>query len=224
MVLGEQLVQGVDYAYTIQGWLKGMNSTSNYNGLYDMAHDGEVGGQNQYIARDVVGFNLTYFVNDYLTINGYNPFLSVPGDDANGTPMRKNLFNGNISSMAVNIKKFDYPLLYSYKYDQLNRLRAVDAYDSLFENTNQWNPHPYRSFRERITYDPNGNIQTANRYWKYDDTRLDSLVYHYTAGTNKLDHIDDREGSSLYGQAHDLQDQVSGNYGYDAIGNLIKIA
>jgi YD repeat-containing protein len=42
-----------------------------------------------------------------------------------------------------------------------------------------------------------------------------------SAGT-KLDHIDDREGSGLYGQAHDLQDQVSENYGYDEIGNLIK--
>src|SRR5205085_6540051 len=40
VVLGDQQVQGLDYAYTIQGWLKGVNS-STLRSIYDMGEDGK---------------------------------------------------------------------------------------------------------------------------------------------------------------------------------------
>jgi hypothetical protein len=39
-VLGQQQVQGIDYAYTLQSWLKGVNSSS-LNPVYDMGEDGK---------------------------------------------------------------------------------------------------------------------------------------------------------------------------------------
>ena len=53
LVLGEEQVQGVDYAYTLQGWLKGGNSTQ-LHPEQDMASDGLSSSQYQYIARDAV--------------------------------------------------------------------------------------------------------------------------------------------------------------------------
>ncbi|RYY46515.1 MAG: RHS repeat protein, partial [Chitinophagaceae bacterium] len=55
--LGEQTVQGLDYAYTIQGWLKGINTT-NLGATNDMGGDGQV--QNS-IPKDELGFSLNYF-------------------------------------------------------------------------------------------------------------------------------------------------------------------
>jgi RHS repeat-associated protein len=41
VVLSHQQVQGIDYAYTLQGWLKGVNSTS-LNPGFDMGGDGKI--------------------------------------------------------------------------------------------------------------------------------------------------------------------------------------
>ncbi len=54
---------------------------------------------------------------------------------------------------------------------------------------------------------------------------MDSLTYFYTGGTNRLDHIRDRNAGSTahsnnYAPAVDIKDQAAGNYTYDAIGNL----
>ncbi len=57
MILGDQLVQGTDYAYTLQGWLKGVNSTG-LKEKVDMGRDGNTTAgntQNQYIEKDEYG-------------------------------------------------------------------------------------------------------------------------------------------------------------------------
>ncbi len=134
-ILGQQQVQGIDYAYTLQGWLKGVNSTG-LNPEHDMGNDGKAGSVQEHVARDVYGFNLNYFTgtftHDYNSINNKDPF---PGNGGLLNGNHRNLFNGNITSMAVNIK---FPgeaenvvrgaQLYNYKYDQLNRLVAMDVY------------------------------------------------------------------------------------------------
>ena len=122
MELGDDKVQGVDYAYTIQGWIKGVNSVS-LDPNNDMGSDGD----NNPVAKDVFGYMLNYFNGDYYPIGGnvswhakLNPntssFLSGPDD----------LFNGNIRSMSTSIESFmaDGPMGYMYKYDQLNRIKS----------------------------------------------------------------------------------------------------
>src|SRR5690606_15163181 len=156
MVLGQLQVQGVDYAYTLQGWLKGVNSTA-LNPDYDMGEDGKAGGAHSHVARDVYSYQLNYFNGDYLPVNsnvrpfaGHSAYLAT-----------RELFNGNISSMAVNIGKFEMPQLYSYTYDQLNRITGMNVHRELDTENNLWTSRVSNivdDYKERVSYDGNGNI------------------------------------------------------------------
>jgi len=221
-VLGQQQVQGVDYAYTLQGWLKGVNSSS-MNSDYDMGQDGKTTSTNKYVARDEYGFNLNYFTGEYSPINsdvtafaGHTAFMP--------TGAYKPLYNGNISSMAVNIRKFAQPQLYNYGYDQLNRITKMDVYRGLNESNNQWaNPlTAVGDYKERVSYDANGNILSYVRHGYGSNLPMDSLNYYYLDKTqsNLLEHISDGVSSSAY--TNDLKNQGNYNYHYDKIGNIIS--
>jgi RHS repeat-associated protein len=220
-VLGQQQVQGIDYAYTLQGWLKGVNSTS-LNADHDMGLDGKVSGNNWYIGRDAYGFNLNYFTGEYKSINtSVNPF---PGHSAYLGSSYRPLYNGNISSMAVNIGKFNQPQLYNYEYDQLNRIVGMDVYRGLDQTNNNWNSLAVSSdYKERVQYDANGKILKYLRQGHGSNLTMDSLSYNYYSGTNKLSHIRDQVNGSTSHNANyteDLNDQGTNNYTYDEIGNL----
>ena len=220
-LLGDQQVQGLDYAYTIQGWLKGVNSTSATSAT-DMGEDGKTGGPGSNIARDILGYSLNYFGGDYAPINtGADPFPNTSGSLTTKNAYRP-LYNGNISSMAVNIKPLNQPFLYNYKYDQLNRLTGMDTYGGLDTVNNNWNAISFtKAYNERVSYDGNGNILKYNRYFDNQSTIMDSLTYHYTANTNKLSSVTD-QSQGLVNGARKIKNQSTGNYEYDEIGNLIK--
>ncbi len=152
-ILGGQQVQGLDYAYTLQGWLKGVNSTS-LNTNYDMGGDGSL------VARDAYSFGLNYFTGDYAPINStVSPFPGFSGLMPDG--YYKPLYNGNISAMAVNIGQFHNPILYNYQYDQLNRIVQMDAMTGLDTTNNTWNVlTALDDYQERVAYDANGNINS----------------------------------------------------------------
>ncbi|HVG16539.1 MAG TPA: RHS repeat-associated core domain-containing protein [Chitinophagaceae bacterium] len=222
-VLGQQQVQGVDYAYTLQGWLKGVNSTS-LNAGFDIGEDGKLNSQGQFIALDVYSFGLNYFTGDYSSISGANPF---PGSSGYLAGSYKPLYNGNISSMAVNIGKLNDPLLYSYTYDQLNRITAMDAFRGLNQVNNEWNSlAAINDYKERISYDANGNILKYLRHGHGSKLSMDSLNYNYNRDSfgilqnNRLSYVRDSVSSQEY--AEDLDIQTAGNFTYDLIGNLVK--
>ena len=147
-ILGHNQVQGIDYAYTLQGWLKGVNSTSVSDGSFDMGGDGKAGGGNSNIGRDAYGFALSYYNNDYNSISSsIKPFANAA---AAGFGF-KALYNGNIAAMGVNIPKVGEPLLYTYTYDQLNRITKMFTYKGLNPNTNNWNVSATQNYREQIT-------------------------------------------------------------------------
>jgi hypothetical protein len=119
--IGDQQVQGMDYAYTLQGWLKGINSTGGTM-ANDMGADGKVGGANQYTATDAMGLTLNYFAGEYGGIGGEDPFPGYSGKLPMG--QYRPLYNGNISSLSIHQKKFEgsNPLIfYNYK-----RMRIMD--------------------------------------------------------------------------------------------------
>src|SRR6185437_10105898 len=114
-LIGQNQVQGLDYAYTLQGWLKAVNG-STLDSVNDMGHDGDPAVQSRkYIAKDAYGFSLHYFNSDYFPING--SALDTGLQSKLGASY-KGLYNGNISSMAVNIGILNAPKLYNYRYDQ----------------------------------------------------------------------------------------------------------
>jgi RHS repeat-associated protein len=233
VTLGEQQVQGLDYAYTLQGWLKGMNSTGGTDS-FDMGADAHAGSLNQYVAKDALGLTLNYFDNDYTAINGM-PFPGYSGFIPSSA--YRPLYNGNISSSSVYQKKFDYssspggPLIfYNYKYDQLNRLTGQDAYRGLYNTSSGlWDSLQTmgENLKERIAYDANGNIMKYLRN-SIDPTqvRMDSLHYEYYANTNRLRRIRDSVPANGFVDPNnriiDIDGQADNNYGYDAIGNLVR--
>jgi hypothetical protein len=112
-------VQGIDYAYTLQGWIKGVNSNSLDN-TRDMGQDGLSGGHydedntdiHKAIAKDAFGFTLNYFKNDYNAISSlrWNDKADRFESSTVGSQMeaaRYDLFNGNISSMVSTITEID---------------------------------------------------------------------------------------------------------------------
>jgi hypothetical protein len=117
------------------------------------------------------------------------------------------------------------PLLYNYTYDQLNRLTKMDAFYGLNQNTNSWSGlNTTLDYKERIAYDPNGNISKYLRNSNNNagtEHAMDSLNYFYNTATNQLNHIKDN-AEDWIGGGKDLQDQSSNNYGYDPSGNMIK--
>lgn len=217
-VIGQQQVQGVDYAYNLQGWMKGVNSSAPAS-AYDMGGDGNTAG---FVARDAFGFGLHYFGSrDYKPVStAVKPFA-----DAASAEFRP-LFNGNIATMNVSLPSLGVPLLYGYKYDVLNRLKGMKAMQGMNTANNTWSPVVLPDFKEDITYDPNGNILTYNRNgnntFAGKPLGMDSLNYTYKTGTNKLDFVNDQVNDPAYGS--DIDRQLAGNYQYDAIGNLISDA
>ncbi|HRO46818.1 RHS repeat-associated core domain-containing protein [Agriterribacter sp.] len=205
-VIGENQVQGIDYAYTLQGWLKAVNGAFT---------------EENPVSKDAYGFSLHYYGNDYTAINASGAYsgLSTKLEMFNAY---KPLFNGNISSMAVNIGRLGAPLLYNYQYDQLNRLTGMDAYKGNTTGKNIWDNGltVTQEYKESISYDANGNILAYNRNGLGSALAMDNLTYHYQPGNNKLDHVKDRVPASAYPE--DIDDQQPGNYAYDETGNLIK--
>jgi RHS repeat-associated protein len=114
-------------------------------------------------------------------------------------------------------------MLYNYRYDQLNRITGMDGFYGLDQEGNSWaGLMPTQDFKERVAYDGNGNIQKYLRN-NFGETGLpmDSLVYGYQTGTNKLAQIRD-SAADFVGGGYDLHSQPANNYAYDSIGNLIK--
>ena len=225
-VVGQNQVQGVDYAYTLQGWLKGINASA-IGSAFDMGNDGYSGSYNQYVARDVYGFALHYFGNDYKPI--YN--LSLPFARMNTSVLTdfKPLYNGNIAAISQNQVSFTKPLLFAFSYDQLNRLVKMRAYKNNFGTFNQlnnWTPASIDDYSEDISYDANGNILKYKRFANSTDANLtnaavmDSLNYYYEPNSNRLDRITDNVAAAKF--SIDIDSQPTDNYSYDAIGNLIR--
>jgi len=342
---GQQRVQGIDYAYTLQGWLKGVNSTAlsaasagscpegtvlgselivtgreqlgkpsiytasqaiifdpnfvsddidafetlidpnatvctpgqgNQSNPYtpgDMGRDGDPTGDiNSTAARDAFGFALNYYNNDYTAIGtGVQSFAtglhSLPqwtnNGVADGMVTGEPLFNGNIASMLVNIPKLGIagdgvsganPILYGYRYDQLNRIVGMNAYKNDPANTqaNTFSPQVMADYKERISYDPNGNILSYHRNGTSAPpaqgggtagTAMDDLTYRYLyakTDNSKGEYIpgvvvNDPLFSHYTNQLASVQDAIGDanytididnqdalNYVYDNIGNLVK--
>jgi len=225
-VLGNETVQGVDYAYTLQGWLKGING--NYlQSANEMGKDGLTGSPTATVAQDVMALSLDYYKGDYKPIGPTAIAFPLAWNPGSPTVAGQDLFNGNISRSTLALSKLEdgKPVGYSYGYDQLNRLlhmrqQPLTAGATTWGALPETGPQPYK---EDVTYDGNGNILTFLRNGQGSASsplEMDKLTYIYKTGTNQLRRINDAVTTSISG---DIKNQTkTDNYVYDEIGNLTE--
>lgn len=232
-LLGDNKVQGLDYTYTLQGWIKGVNSN-----VMDMVKDpGKDGQLSTKTGRDVFSYSLGYYNGDYAPIAGSMQFLATVSNDNLDAP-NSGLFNGNIRHMVTSLTDNTGVQMegqgYVYRYDQLNRIKKSEMF-LLNKSTNSFGTGLSTLYKETFTYDANGNISGLTRNGNNSTSpQMDQLSYVYAQEggkkmNNRLLHVNDgMEASPLY--ANDIEDQgefvsndpATWNYQYDAIGNLVK--
>jgi RHS repeat-associated protein len=201
---GDLNVQGVQYAYTIQGWLKAINGDG-LNTARDMGHN----GADSVYPADVMSHTLDYYAGDYKAID--------PAASVSGLPdPTRSLYNGNIVRQATATASSNN-MVRDYNYDQLHRIRKTEY--SLYDNITMAMTSMVNAYKNTYSYDPDGNIQTLTRNDGAGNP-LDNLSYHYLSPSqnNKLGYVAD---AVPHMGGNDLKNnQTTGNYTYDAIGNL----
>lgn len=205
--LSDDKVQGLDYAYTLQGWIKGVNSDK-LSEDNDIGKDGNLlstttnyNNTHKHIARDAFGYSLNYYTNastiDYTAIDASITSTTRFASDATAiqinalTPV---MYNGNIGSMvtsylnqdplAVNVNtgasiaiNQPFPQANAFYYDQLNRIVRAKSSKVYSPSTNVFTSAGDNKYRESFTYDANGNILTVERFG--NSTTMDNMAYYY---------------------------------------------
>lgn len=236
--IGQDELQGIDYVYNLQGWMKGVNSTT-LDETLDPGQDGLSASMNGNFARDVYGFGLHYYQGDYLAINGtgQNHLASIANSDVSANSF--DLFNGNIKAMQTTLTNPDtrvaMPMANAYKYDQLNRLLASKSFINLANN--QWgNAGTYDNrYYNAFEYDANGNIESQIRHTE-SGLKIEEMTYQYQKDgsgnllRNRLYHINDAVAAGVW--ADDIDDMgafitgttinTDNNYSFDEEGRLIR--
>lgn len=208
--LGDQRVQGVDYAYTLQGWLKAINGDA-IDTLIDMGGDGR---RSTITPKDAYATVIDYFPNDYKPI-GKTPLSRIPAST-------KGLYNGNIARQTTDVAKFG-ALVTAYTYDQMNRIRKAGY--APFSGSSAGTPLAFNNkYASAYKYDLDGNIRGITRR-EGTGTLMDTLVYEYpNAKNNKLTNVLDYAGFSATG-VEDLKNFTTKGMSrmlYDADGNVVK--
>lgn len=233
---GRNQVQGQDYAYTINGWIKGMNA-SVLSRSRDMGKDGTTGyfshnqGVHNLFARDVTAYTLSYYQYDYKPIGGAEFEVAYGSSSLNSDAY--NLYNGNIRSVFTSIMDMK-TMGKSFLYDQLQRLKKMGSY--FYEDNGSsysWNGITGTAeYANSYSYDKNGNLRTLQRNGNdigNSTLEMDNFEYMYedpvnNGYNNRLSWVKDHAGASIYGDIDiDHSMYVNGSrYEYDELGQLIS--
>lgn len=186
-------LQGIDYTYTPQGWLKTINHPSG-----EAKDPGQDGNTNSF-AADVFGMSMEYFNGDY-TRTGSNIASVNPGSGY--TPY----YNGNIQALTWSNRQTTggtaSPLMSAYKYDAKYQLKesvqgAPNYIAGTFVGTN--------AYKETFTYkDAHGNIGALTRN-NSAGALADNFSYTYGSNSNRL--------NAVSGYA---------SYEYDVLGQMFR--
>tara|TARA_R110002050_G_scaffold141376_2_gene266508 strand:+ start:18190 stop:26505 length:8316 start_codon:yes stop_codon:yes gene_type:complete len=242
--IGEDHVQGLDYIYTIHGWLKSIN-TPQLTNTVDPGNDGELvtattpWQQTNKVAEDYFGMSLGYYNGDYRNVNNFHYNSTTGGSSfndlyASATNNAADLYNGNIShwvhSQLKNTNGLKDPAVNPrasvYKYDVLNRIKQATNLENT--GTDTWTayttgPNAADAYKTNYTYDANGNLLNLDRYNELG-ILMDELDYTYDNGlagvalnSNQLTSVTDNSTNTVGGRG-DLEGTHT--YTYDGIGNL----
>ncbi|MCH2200118.1 MAG: hypothetical protein MK081_15185 [Flavobacteriales bacterium] len=203
--IADNQVAAQDYAYTIQGWVKGVNSATlrrNRDLGKDGLDDPNSNKVNSHFAEDSYGFVLDYFQGDFVAVTD-NLIATVDNFQLESLQGFSgdlfDLYGGNISSISHGFsQEASIPQLGTmkhhtaiYRYDQLHRIKKSNYVITEMDNPTlvNNNVHPLGSilsdqFATTYSFDPNGNIETLTRngHTMLDpaDLPMDNFEYHYT--------------------------------------------
>lgn len=129
--LGEHQVQGIDYYYTLQGWLKGINGKESN----DPGMDGIANSPHATFPRDIFAMQLAYYQDDYKAIDNANAnhlnnhwTHNLWNNHTDDVTQKNGLYNGNIAMQYTYLQPMqagEQELVSHYRYDQLNRLKGA---------------------------------------------------------------------------------------------------
>ena len=207
--LGHKQIQGVDYAYTLQGWLKDINGyRSSGSDMYDSYDSYDIGNDgviltdnvNRLFAHDGYASSIQYFQGDYSPVAGSDYFNELSHD---AVP----LYNGNISALSESVYNIgEKGFLKLFRYDKLNRIKRMRTAAHHYDNPG-WESVS-DNFATDYAYDWNGNLLFLHRK-KQSGQEMHNIRYTYPNDNNRLGAI------TSTGIA-------SSAYQYDALGNLTR--
>ncbi len=220
--IGDKKVQGLDYIYTLQGWLKSVNGER-------VSTASDPGKDYANVAQDAIAYALNYYKGDYIsrhnatTNTDTSVFGLSKGLNLEGTV---DLYNGNIKEMITSLvdnnqeninSQFNY-----YQYDQLNRIKAMNS-KAILKSSNTI----IDSYKSSYKYDRNGNLENLtntaptklNATSSSDYKDMDDFEYKYKPGTNQLIELTDTKTDLFPSTNADIK-KGTHTYQYDEIGQL----
>ncbi|MGB0178220.1 MAG: hypothetical protein ACPF9D_13720, partial [Owenweeksia sp.] len=230
---GDQQVQGTDYAYTVQGWLKNINSGTLHN-MRDIGRDGFL-MQNKphyYFGRDAVALGIGYNSEDYSSLVNLEPEMTLnPLSSGTTFGNHAKFYDGNIGTISLGLRSTDETKMrhhgYGFAYYQFSTLASMNMWhgysggtDAVIEDNTFVGSTFSLDYSTDIIYDQNGNIKNLYRRGDNGGQNMDALSYNYYANTNQLSYVTDAVSSGNF--ATDIDNQSAGNYTYDNIGNLVS--
>lgn len=222
-------LQGVDFIYTIQGWLKSIN-----NPELDPGADG-INRLHDKFGEDIFSEALDYFSGDYTrlgttvqnNVSTTNVSISGHDDHFNGLVKSQRWKCGSIGNLpGINLQG---NFMYAYAYDQFGQISS-GQYGTVSAGTQNSLPSisqpalftgDSKYLVEGITYDRNGNLLTLQRSGS-GTLQMDNLLYNYELDgngnriNNKLMSLDDS-----YNKPY-TTDIGSDIFEYDIAGRLIQ--
>ncbi|MEO6327694.1 MAG: DUF6443 domain-containing protein [Ginsengibacter sp.] len=197
-------LESLTYEYNIRGWILGANRSY----VKDTTS-----------TANWFGFDLGYDKTTF-TVNGSSKSYTAAQ------------YNGNIGGMLWKSTGDDQLRKYDFSYDAVNRLTAANFGQF---TSNAFSKSAGIDFSvSGISYDRNGNILNMNQKgWQIGGSgTIDSLLYTYTANTNKLLNVLDRKNDTAtklgdFRSSKAYMTALSNNktaaatdYSYDANGNM----
>lgn len=213
-------LQGIDYVYTTQGWLKGINHHEQ-NTTKDPGQDNKSGSTNAGFLPDVFGMSFDYYTGDY---TNSTIAYTAPGSMTNyglgslNSSLNGNLYNGTIRSatwqtkgdlVAGNVTE------YAYTYDAKYQLIGA-AYGNRNITTNNFAPASFL-YDLYAQYDLNGNL-TQKTQQKGSGNPSDTYTYLYAKPAIPAQ---PKTTNKLYVVANAATGGVL-NYDYNVIGQMTK--
>lgn len=204
--LGDEL-QGIDYVYTIEGWLKAINNPFDLNDTDTNVPD------------DIFGMSLDYYTGDYINadVNLVNTTHTGVQDYYNGTIKAQNWLTEN-HPLDLNTAASQKVSSYVYQYDNKYQLTA-----GLFGKRNSATTSTFSGAvnnalsTQSLSYDQNGNMLGLTRKDK------EGVMMHDFV--NKF-HYETPISNTTKGKFTNQLDKVDGyaDYTYDELGQLSQVS